>query len=80
MDYYDSEGNVVHIEPKKLTLWKKIGGGSLMFAAFFHIALLVMGAFWIFQYIHPAEKKVDFMPPGGGGGERGAEKVAVKKM
>lgn len=80
MDYYDSEGNVVHIEPKTQTFWKKMGGGSLMFAALFHVAALVIAAFVIFQVIHPAEKKVDFMPPGGGGGERGAEKVAMKKM
>lgn len=64
----------------KLGLWDKIGGGPLLFAALFHLILLVIAAFWIFQIIHPPEKTVDFMPPGGGGGERSAESVAMKKM
>jgi Prenyltransferase and squalene oxidase repeat len=80
MDLYDSEGNPIELEPHKPGIWKKIGGGSLMFAALFHIVLLVIGAFWIFQIIREPEKKVDFMPPGGGGGERGAKDVAVKKL
>lgn len=80
MDIYDSEGNLVPVEDRKQSLWAKIGGGSLMIAALFHIILLIIGAYWIFQVIKEPEKKVDFMPPGGGGGERGAEKVAVKKM
>ncbi len=79
MDLYDSEGNLIRVKERKPGFWSKIGGGSLMFAALFHIVLLVIGAFWIFQIIQPPEKKVDFMPPGGGGGERGAESVAVKK-
>jgi hypothetical protein len=80
MDVYDEEGNVIHIEERKNGLWQKIGGGSLMFAALFHVVLLIIGAFWIFQIITEPEKKVDFMPPGGGGGERSADKVAVKKL
>ena len=79
MNLYDSEGNPIEIEVRKPGMWQKIGGGSLMFAALFHIILLVVGAFWIFQIIREPEKKVDFMPPGGGGGERGAESVSVKK-
>ena len=79
MEIYDSEGNLIRVEEKKQTLWAKIGGGSLMFAALFHVILLVIGAFWIFQIIKEPEKKVDFMPPGGGGGERSAESVSVKK-
>ena len=80
MDIHDSEGNIIHVEERKTGLWSKIGGGSLMFAALFHVVLLVVGAFWIFQIIKEPEKKVDFMPPGGGGGERGAEhKVQNKK-
>ncbi|MEI6817974.1 MAG: prenyltransferase/squalene oxidase repeat-containing protein [Verrucomicrobiota bacterium] len=50
-----------------------------MFAALVHVVLLVVGAFWIFQVIREPEKKVDFMPPGGGGGERGAEHQVQQK-
>lgn len=79
MEIYDSEGNLIQVEERKPSVWEKIGGGSLMFAALFHVILLVIGAFWIFQIIKEPEKKVDFMPPGGGGGERSAESVSVKK-
>ena len=79
MDLYDSEGNLIPVIEAKPTFWQKIGGGSLMIAALFHVVLLVIGGFWVFQIIREPEKKVDFMPPGGGGGERGAESVAVKK-
>lgn len=79
MDVYDSEGNLIPVVEAKPTFWQKIGGGSLLIAALFHAVLLVIGGFWVFQIIREPEKKVDFMPPGGGGGERGAESVAVKK-
>lgn len=79
MEFHDSEGNVVHVEQRKQSLWARIGGGSLMIAALFHLVLLVVGAFWVFQIINPPEKKVDFMPPGGGGGERGAEHQVQQK-
>lgn len=79
MDLYDSEGNLIPMIEAKPTFWQKIGGGSLMIAALFHVVLLVIGGFWVFQIIKEPEKKVDFMPPGGGGGARGAESVAVKK-
>lgn len=81
MEIYDSEGNLIQLEEKKQSWWVKIGGGSLMFAALFHVVLLVLGAFWVFQIIKEPEKSVDFMPPGGGGGERGAEhKVQQKRQ
>ncbi len=79
MELYDEEGNLIRVEERQPGLWEKIGGGSLMFAALFHVILLVIGAFWVFQIITEPEKKVDFMPPGGGGGQRSAENVAVKK-
>lgn len=63
-------------------LWERIGGGALTFATLFHLILLIVGAFWIFQVIHEPEKKVDFLPGGGsaGGGERAAQtKVQQKK-
>ncbi len=60
--------------------WDKWGGPSLTIALILHAIVLILGAFWIFQVIREPEKKVDFMPPGGGGGERGAEtKVNTKK-
>jgi hypothetical protein len=79
MDIYDSEGNLILVEEKKQSIWSKIGGGSLMIAALFHVVLLVIGAFWIFKVVYPPEKKVDFMPPGGGGGPRGAEQQVQNK-
>jgi Prenyltransferase and squalene oxidase repeat len=79
MDIYDSEGNVIPVEKPKQGLWAKIGGGSLMIAALFHLILLVIGAFWVFKVYTEPEKKVDFMPPGGGGGERGAEHQVQQK-
>ena len=79
MELYDSEGNLIHVVEAKQTIWQRMGAGSLLIAAIFHAVLLVIGAFWVFQIIREPEKKVDFMPPGGGGGARGAESVAVKK-
>ena len=79
MEIYDSEGNLIPVEEKKPGFWTKIGGGSLMIAALLHVILLVIGAFWVFQIYHEPEKKVDFMPPGGGGGERGAQYEVQQK-
>lgn len=79
MELYDENGNPVEIQPRKNGLWSKLGGGSLMFAALFHAVLLLAGAFWVFQVIREPEKKVDFLPPGGGGGERGAEHQVQQK-
>ena len=80
MELYDEEGNVRRIEEKKAGWWAKFGGTSFIIAAVFHVILLVIGAFWVMRTIKEPEKKVDFMPPGGGGGERGAEyKVQNKK-
>jgi hypothetical protein len=68
------------IQKRKASFWSKLGGGSLSFAIIIHLIVLIFGAFWIFQRIREPEKKVDFMPAGGGGGERGAEhKVQQKK-
>jgi hypothetical protein len=79
METYDSEGNLIRVEERKMGWWEKIGGGSLLIAAVFHLVLLVIGGFWVFKIIHPPEKVVDFMPPGGGGGERSAQQVQQKK-
>jgi len=59
--------------PAKQSAWGKIGGGPLTVAVLLHVILLILAAVWIFQIIHPPEKTVDFMPAGGGGGERGAQ-------
>ncbi|MES2437873.1 MAG: prenyltransferase/squalene oxidase repeat-containing protein [Verrucomicrobiota bacterium] len=79
MEIYDEEGNLIQLEKPKQSWWAKIGGGSLMIAALFHALLLIVGAFWIFKITREPEKTVDFMPPGGGGGERGAEHQIQQK-
>ena len=68
-------------KPKRVGFWQKLGGGALTFAVILHAIVLIIGAIWIFQVIREPEKKVDFMPGGGGGGERGAQtKVQQKKQ
>ncbi len=65
---------------KRNRFWDQWGGPSLTIALVLHAIVLILGALWIFQVIREPEKKIDFMPPGGGGGERGAEtKVNTKK-
>lgn len=76
---YDNEGNPMEHKPQRLGYWSKLGGGSLMFAALFHVIVLLVGAIWIFQVIKPPVKVVDFLPPGGGGGERGAQHQVQQK-
>lgn len=67
-------------ETPRQSFWEKLGGGSLTIAVLFHVILLIIGGFWAFQVINKPEKVVEFIPPGGGGGERGAEhKVQDKK-
>lgn len=59
--------------PRRARWWDRLGGGALSFAVLFHVALLIVGAIWVFQVIHLKEKDIDFIPHGGGGGsERGA--------
>jgi Prenyltransferase and squalene oxidase repeat len=79
MQAYDEDGQVVEIKNRKVGWWSKIGGGSLSIAALVHIVALVFGAFWIFQIQPALEKKTDFMPSGGGGGERGAQHAVQQK-
>jgi Prenyltransferase and squalene oxidase repeat len=78
MDTYDKDGNLIPAKKRKSGIWAKVGGGSLMFAAIFHIILLVAGGYWIFQVTKEPEKKIDFLPPGGGS-ERGSEHQIQKK-
>lgn len=79
MESYDNEESAPPAPKRKAGFFSKIGGGALMFAALIHVIGLIAGAFWIFQITREPEKKVDFMPPGGGGGERGAEHQVQQK-
>jgi hypothetical protein len=79
MEHYDSDEAPMPIKPKKPTWWVKLGGGSLLIAALVHVVLLIVGALWVYQVIFEVEKKVDFMPSGGGGGERGAQTNVQQK-
>jgi hypothetical protein len=80
MSHQEDSEFTIDIAKPRLGFWQRLGGTSLTIALIVHIIALIIGAIWIFQIITPPEKKVDFMPPGGGGGERGAEtKVNSKK-
>ena len=73
------EGHAV--PPKRrFALWSKIGGGALSFALLIHLAILLVGAVWIFQVTRIPEKKIDFLPGGGGNGDRSAQKIQQKKQ
>ena len=63
----------------KLTIWDKLGGRALTIAIVIHMLVLAIGAFWIFQIIRQPEVIPDFMPPGGGGGERSADHAVQEK-
>ena len=76
---YDSDPFPVDIPKRKVGFWYRLGGGPLTIAIIIHLIVLIIGAFWIFQRIREPDKKVDFMPPGGGGGERGAEHQVNQK-
>ncbi|MEN9974208.1 MAG: hypothetical protein RLZZ282_214 [Verrucomicrobiota bacterium] len=79
-DYAVQETHLTH-EKRRLGFWSKLGGGALTFAILVHAIVLVIGAVWVFQITREPEKKIDFLPDGGGGpGERGAtSKVKTKK-
>lgn len=68
-----------HAPTRKVGYWSKLGGGPLTLAIVIHAIIFSFGAFWIFQVIREPEKKVDFMPTGGGGGERAAEHQVQNK-
>lgn len=63
-----------------MSVWRRVGAGSLSFSVLMHVLLLVLGAFWIFRTIPVPEKKVDFMPNGGGGGSGDAPPTSVKRQ
>ncbi len=69
------------IQRRKVGFWANIGGGSLTIAILVHVVLLIAGAFMVFQYIHPDQKKEpDFTPKGGGGGGPAGEKSTEHQM
>lgn len=70
-------------ETSFVRFWRRLGGGSLMIAILLHVALLVLGAFWVLRTLYPPdrEKDVNFLPGngGGGGGNNEVQKQAQKK-
>lgn len=66
---------------KRLSYWRRLGGGSLTVSVILHLILLALGAIWVFQII-PAEPKkvVDFMPTGGGGGDPASQNPSLQKQ
>ncbi|MEI6673735.1 MAG: hypothetical protein WCO57_01020, partial [Verrucomicrobiota bacterium] len=64
----------------RLTLWEKLGGRALTFAVVIHLLVITLGFFWIFQIIREPVPPVDFLPPGGGGGERSADHAMKEKQ
>ena len=78
-DYHDPSLTIDIAKPR-IGFWQKLGGTSLTIALIVHVIALIIGAIWIFQSITPVVKDVGFMPPGGGGSDRGADtKVNTKK-
>ncbi|MEI8037932.1 MAG: prenyltransferase/squalene oxidase repeat-containing protein [Verrucomicrobiota bacterium] len=80
-DAHNHEHPEGHVAPKKrrFGIWSKMGGSALAFAVLIHVVILLIGAVWIFQVTRIPEKKIDFLPGGGGGGDRSAQKIQQKK-
>ena len=81
-DPHNPEHPPGHPTPKKarFSLWSKMGGGALAIAVIIHLVILTGGAVWIFQRTLIPEKKVDFLPGGGGDGSRSAQTIQKKKQ
>lgn len=72
---------IVYYEKPKLSIWRRLGGGSLSISVLLHVALLVIGAVWVLKILPPPpEKKVDFMPTGGGGGDPSTKQASQQKQ
>lgn len=52
----------------------------MTFALLIHGVILLIGAVWIFQVTRVPEKKIDFLPAGGGSGDRSAQQIQQKKQ
>jgi hypothetical protein len=75
----EEEPLVVHVKPK-LSIWRKLGGGSLSISVIIHVILLCIGAAWVFKIIPPVEKNVDFVATGGGGGDLAVSERSQQKQ
>ncbi|WP_367873822.1 hypothetical protein [Luteolibacter sp. Populi] len=72
---------VVVYERRKVSFWRKLGGGSLSVSVIVHVILLCIGAVWVFRIIPPPpEKKVDFLQTGGGGGSPASQEKSMQKQ
>ena len=65
---------------KRMSFWRRLGGGSLTVSVILHVILLALGAIWVFQIIPAEEKVVDFMPTGGGGGDPASQNPTLQKQ
>ena len=66
---------------KRLSFWRRLGGGSLTVSLILHVAILALGAFWVLKIIPAEEEKVvDFMPTGGGGGDPASQDRSLQKQ
>lgn len=66
--------------PAKISLWQKIGAGSLSISVLLHLVLLAVAVIWVLQIIPPAEEKaIDFLGKSGGGGSPVSESKASKQ-
>jgi hypothetical protein len=77
----EPEPVVIHGKPK-VSVWRKLGGGSLSISVMIHVILLCLGAVWVLKIIPPVdkEKNVDFMPTGGGGGDPSVSERSQQKQ
>ena len=58
---------------EKLSIWKKLGGGSLSISLFLHLILLFIGVIWVINAIPvESEKDIDFSHKSSGGGSPSA--------
>ena len=53
---------------RRFGFWSNLGGGALSFAILFHLAVLTIGAIWIFQVTRPPVKDVPITGGKTGGG------------
>ena len=82
-DPADPEATLPVVSPpparRRRTVWERIGAGSLSISVLLHVILLIIGVFWVLQVVREPEKKVDFMPPAGGGGSVSSQVQAKKQ-